>query len=104
MKKYEVYLPVKYNEGKKVEQRKLKEIRQQLMAVFGAITVSPISAPYQGTWRYAGVEFNDDIIRIEVLTNEDLDSDRFFKNFKRQLKRTLRQIDILITVQDIRRI
>ena len=104
MKKYEIYLPLKYNDGKKIESEKLKEIRQQLMAVFGGITVSSMSAPYEGTWRYAGVEFNDNIFRIEIITTEDLDSLRFFKNLKRQLKRTLRQLDILITVQDIYRI
>jgi len=104
MKKYEIYLPVRYNDGKKIERLKLEGIREQLMAVFGAVTVSPMSAPYQGTWRYGGVEFTDDIIRIEILTKEDMDSHRFFKNFKRQLKRSLRQLDILITVQDIHRI
>lgn len=69
--------------------------------MFGGVTLSPRSAPFQGTWRYRGVEFVDDIIRIEIITDEDL---LFFKNFKRQLKRTLRQLDILITVQDIRTI
>jgi len=104
MKKYEIYLPLRYNDGSNVEPEKLKQIRQQLIAVFGAITASPLSAPYQGTWRYGGVEFIDDIIRIEVITEEDLTSNRFFKRYKQQLKRTLRQFEILITVQDIQRI
>ena len=104
MKKYEIYLPLKYNDGKKIESEKLIEIQQQLMAVFGGITISSMSAPYAGTWRRAGVEFNDNIFRIEIITTEELDSHRFFKNFKRQLKRSLRQLDILITVQDIHRI
>ena len=98
MKKYEVYLPLKYNDGRKIEPQILKEIRQQLIAVFGSVTTSPRSAPFQGTWRYRGVEFVDDIVRIEIITEEDL---QFFRNFKRQLKRRLRQLDILITVQDI---
>ena len=98
MKKYEIYLPLKYNDGTQIEPQKFKEIRQQLIAVFGAVTASPRSAPFQGTWRYGGVEFVDDIIRIEIITDEEI---FFFKNFKRQLKRTLRQLDILITVQDI---
>src|SRR5215216_7639558 len=98
MKIYEIYLPLKYNTGNEIEAEKLEEIQQQLIAVFGAMTVSSLSAPLQGTWRYGGVEFVDDIIRIEIITDEDL---RFFKSFKRQLKRELRQLDILITVQDI---
>ena len=68
------------------------------MAAFGAITVSSLSAPFGGTWRFGGVEFVDDIIRIEVITNEELG---FFKKFKRRLKRKLRQIEILITMQYI---
>ena len=51
-----------------------------------------------------GVEFIDDIIRIEVITEGDLSSNRFFRNFKLQLKRTLQQINILITVQEVKTI
>ena len=104
MKKYEIYLPLKYNDGRQIEPEKLKEIREQLIAVSGAITVSSCSAPYQGTWTYGGVEFVDDIVRIEILVDEDLTSNRFFKRYKQQLKRSLRQFDILITVQDVQRI
>ena len=98
MNKYDLYVPLKYNNGAAIEPEKLKQIRQQLMAVFGAITVSSISAPFEGTWRYGGVEFVDDIVRIEVITKEELE---FFKNFKRRLRRKLRQIDVLITLQHI---
>jgi|SRR5215213_10827830 len=101
MTKYEIYLPLKYNDGTGIEPEKLEEIQQQLIAVFGAMTVSSLSAPFQGTWTYGGVEFVDDIIRIEIITKADLISNHFLKNFKRQLKRKLRQFDILITVQDI---
>jgi len=98
MNKYDLYVPLKYNNGAAIEPEKLKQIRQQLMAVFGAITVSSKSAPFEGTWRYGGVEFVDDIVRIEVITKEELE---FFKNFKRRLRRKLRQIDVLITLQHI---
>lgn len=98
MNKYEIYLPLKYNNGADIEPEKLEEIQQQLITVFGAMTVSSLTAPFQGTWRYGGVQFVDDIIRIEIITNEEL---YYFKNFKRRLKRKLRQIDILITMQYI---
>ena len=68
MKKYEIYLPLKYNDGTEVEPEKLDHIRLRLVAVFGAVTVSSLSAPLQGTWRYGGVEFVDDIIRFEIIT------------------------------------
>ena len=104
MKKYEIYLPLKYNDGREIEAEKIKQIREELIAVFGAITVSSQSAPYQGTWKYGGVDFIDDIIKIEIIAVDDRKSERFFKRFKQRLKRLLKQIDILITARDIRTI
>ena len=101
MKKYEIYLPLKYNDGREIEAEKIKQIREELIAVFGALTVSSQSAPYQGTWKYGGVDFIDDIVKIEIIAGNDRKTQRFFKPFKERLKRLLQQIDILITVQDI---
>ena len=101
MKRYEIYLPLKYNDGKEIEPEKIKQIREGLIEEFGALTVSSLSAPYQGTWKYGGVEFIDDIIKIEVITIDDENADDFFKNYKEHLRTLLVQIDILITVQDI---
>ena len=39
MKKYEIYLPLKYNDGTEIEAEKIKQIREELIAVFGALTV-----------------------------------------------------------------
>jgi hypothetical protein len=104
MKKYEIYLPLKYNDGTEIEAEKIKQIREELIAVFGALTVSSQSAPYQGSWKYGGVDFIDDIIKIEIIAAADRKSERFFKEFKERLKRLLKQIDILITAQTIRTI
>ena len=101
MKKYEIYLPLKYNDGRKIEAEKIKQIREELIAVFGALTVSSQSAPYQGTWKYGGVDFIDDIIKVEIIAGGDKKTERFFRKFKARLKRLLQQIDILITAQDI---
>ena len=104
MKKYEIYVPLKYNNGDPIESEKIKQIREELIAAFGTLTVSALSAPFQGTWKYGGVQFMDDIIKIEVITAEDVKTDRFFRRFKQRLKQLLQQVDILITTQDIRTI
>jgi hypothetical protein len=89
---------------KDVEPAKIKQVREELIAKFGALTVSSLSAPYQGSWKYGGVEFIDDIIKFEIITMDDRKTETFFKRFKVRLKKLLLQIDILITVQDIRTI
>lgn len=40
MKKYELYLPLKYSDGREIEAEKIKQIREELIAVFGALTAS----------------------------------------------------------------
>lgn len=101
MRKYEIYLPLKYNDGKDIEPEKIKQIKQELVAKFGAITVSSLSSPYQGTWKYSGVEYIDDIIKVEIVTSGDRSTKAFLKSFKEHLKELLQQIDILITTHGI---
>ncbi len=80
---------------------KIIGIRDELADAFGAITVSSLSSPYQGRWKYGGVEYIDDIIKIEVVTTNDRTTKKFFKEFKERLKESLQQIDILITTHGI---
>jgi len=100
MRKYEIYLPLKYNDGKDIEPEKIKQIKEELIAKFGAITASSRSSPYQGTWKYGGVEYIDDIIKVEIVTSDDRLTKRF-KDFKECLKESLKQVDILITTHGI---
>jgi len=95
---------LKYNDGREIEAEKFKQVREELIAVFGALTVSSQSAPFQGSRKYGGVDFIDDIIKIEIITGGDRRTEKFFRQFKDRLKRLLKQIDILITTQNIRTI
>jgi hypothetical protein len=40
MRKHEIYLPLKYNDGKNIEEKKIRGIKVELVNAFGAITVS----------------------------------------------------------------
>src|SRR5258706_12900506 len=102
MKKYEIYLPLKYNDGTKIETEKIKQIREELVGVFGARTVSSQHAPYQGAWNYRGSDIVEDIIKIEIIARADRKTQKFFRQFKERLKRLLKQIDVLIIAQDVR--
>ena len=101
MRRYEIYLPLKYNDGKEIEPVKIQRIKQELVERFGAITVSSLSSPYQGTWKYGGVAYVDDIIKVEIVASGDKVTKKFLKDFKERLKKSLRQVDILITTHGI---
>lgn len=65
--------------------------------------MSSLSAPSREL-EYGDVEFIDDIIKIEIITGDNRKTQKFFRELKERLKRLLKQIDTLITVQDIRTI
>src|SRR5262245_18167776 len=101
MREYKIYLPLKYNDGKEIEAEKIRRIKEELVDAFGGITVSPRESAYKGIWKYAGVEFIDEIIQIEVVTPGDKVTKQFLKDFKERLKKELQQVDILITTHGI---
>jgi hypothetical protein len=71
MRKYEIHLPLKYNDGESIESAKIVGVWDELAEAFGGVTVSSLSAPYQGRWKYGGVEYFDDIIKIEIIATND---------------------------------
>ena len=101
MRRYDIYLPLKYNNGEAIESEKIVRVWDELAEAFGGITVSPLSAPYQGRWKYGGVEYIDEIIKLEVVATNDKAAKKFLKEFKEHLKESLQQIDILITTHGI---
>ncbi|MBA2253175.1 MAG: hypothetical protein H0W13_10840 [Nitrospirales bacterium] len=98
--RYEILLPLKYNDGAPVEPEKFQQTRRELVQKFGALTmeVQPIS----GIWIFGGQEHRDELIRFIVDTETSADIDAFFSAFKTALKTRFRQIDIWITAQPIR--
>ena len=94
-------MPLRYNDGREIEAEKIKRIKEELVNAFGGITASPPESAYQGIWKYAGVEYIDEIIKIEVVTPGDKVTKKFLKDFKDRLKEDLQQVDILITTHGI---
>jgi len=95
MRKCEIHLPLNYSDGQPIEQEKIKSVRDELVKVFGSFTV-----PDRKTWKYDGAGCVE-IMRIEILTAQDKIPRKLLKDFKERLKRSLKQIDILITTHSI---
>ena len=102
MKLFTVFLPMNYNDGRDVEIEKFEEVEKDLVALFGGITMSSEKSPMKGVWLYKGVQFKDQIVKIEIVVEETKNIDRFFHNYKEKLKEMFQQHDILITVTEVR--
>lgn len=98
--RYEILLPLKYNDGTPVEPEKFQETRRELVAQFGALTMD--APPVSGLWISGGREYRDELIRFVVDAEATPDTDAFFRDFKERLKDRFRQVEIWITAYPIR--
>ncbi|MBI3193995.1 MAG: hypothetical protein HYZ34_05925 [Ignavibacteriae bacterium] len=104
MNLYTIFLPLQYNDGRIIELEKFEQVEKELVALFGGITMSSEKAPLRGIWLYKGVQYNDQIVKIEIVAENDTSTEHFFQNYKERLKDMFEQLDILITVSEVRTI
>jgi len=98
-KRYEILLPLVYNDGTKIEEEKFFQTNKELVDKFLATTTDTIIAT--GSWVYKGILYEDKLLRIRVDTEDTEEARNFFVNFKEKLKERFKQIDIWITAYDI---
>ena len=99
MKEYDIFLPLRYNDGKRVESRKFQELQEQLLAKFDGLTYFP--QVNQGFWKLGDVIYRDEIIILRVLASLSGRARRFLRKLKEQLKAEFNQEEILIVERDV---
>ena len=98
--RYEILLPLKYNDESLVEYEKIQRTRQELVGKFGAVTMEPQSI--LGVWVYEEKEYEDELIRLNVDVEDTKETEEFFRSYKNVLKERFKQIDMWITAFPIR--
>ncbi|MBI4613500.1 MAG: hypothetical protein HY720_07820 [Planctomycetes bacterium] len=94
MREYDLYVPLTYNDGTPIEPEKLGRLKDRLLDAFGGLTFFPQRS--EGHWKVGDVAFRDEIVILRVLTADQARARRFFRSLKEELKRELRQEEILI--------
>lgn len=94
-KRYEMLVPLRYNDGSPVEQEKFTQTQEELLHQFGGLTVAFV--PVTGYWTGpAGAVVEDESVRLVVDVPDTLENRRFFMRWKEELKERFRQLDIWI--------
>jgi len=99
VKEYDLFVPLYYNDGSEVEPAKLLRLEDRLLDEFTGLTVFP--QPNRGYWRMGGVTYRDEIIVYRVVAPNTRTARRFLRRIKEELKRDLRQEEILIIERDV---
>lgn len=98
--RFEVLLPVRYNNGSEVEPEKLDRVRRELLARFGGVTVEP--RDIEGIWVQDGEAYHDALMRFVVDADDCIENEHFFRELKERLKVEFRQLDVWVTVHSLR--
>ena len=93
-RRYEILLPLKFNDGNPVPFDTIDQTRDDLVAKFRGATLEP--SVVQGRWRSNGEHFADELMRVVVDVNDTEDNRRFFEQFKLILRERFQQIEIYI--------
>lgn len=93
---YEIYLPLTYNDGRRIERAKWHALEHQLMEQFGGLTSHRDVAPKRGLWREGTTVYVDQINILTVLDERPRGSARFITQLKSQLLEQFEQKKILI--------
>ncbi len=98
IKRFELLLPLKYNDGREIESEKLDQATMELTERFEGVTQDLIKAV--GIWKYGSLHFRDELVRFRIDT-ADHQAIPFFRAQKEVWKTRLEQIDIWITAHEI---
>lgn len=99
--RYEIYIPKLYNNKIPIESSKYNFIKNKLQKKFGGISIH--SESVQGTWVHPISKqiFNDKCFRYEVIVEKNPENEKFFKEFKEELKKLLLQHEIFMIQTEI---
>jgi hypothetical protein len=99
LKRFEILLPLNYNDGRTIEPEKFLETNHELLEQFGALTTDTVEV--HGSWKYRGTVFHDRLIRLTIDSSTPAKTPRFLRRYKEILKARFEQIDIWITAHDV---
>jgi len=97
---FDLFVPLYYNDGSPIESRKFQKLQKRLLGEFDGLTYFP--QPNTGFWKMGEILFQDEIVIYRVVTESLGRARRFFARLKKDLKKELKQEEILIIERKVR--
>ena|SRR5438094_199440 len=99
MIRFEILLPLFYNDGRVIEREKFLTTDDELVRAFGATSTDTVVV--RGQWLYQSTSFSDQLIRIRVDVEDTPEMWQKMREFKEILKQRFDQLEIWITAHRI---
>jgi hypothetical protein len=99
MLEYELYVPLHYNDGRRIDPDKLKTLKKRLVDEFGGLT--HFQQENEGLWKIGDHTFRDRVEILRVLVNDEAAARKYFTQLKADLTREWEQQDFLIVTRQV---
>src|SRR5437588_7128919 len=93
-RRFEVLLPLQFNDGRDVSGELLAEAVLEVVGHFGAASYE--TQKVEGHWRQGGVLYRDDLIKIVVDVPDSAKNRQWMRRFKARWKKRLEQLDLWV--------
>jgi hypothetical protein len=94
-RRYEILLPLQFNDGTPVPAAVLGQTREEIVGRFHGVSVQP--GTITGIWIHEGTRYEDALVRVTVDVEDTAENRQFFVDWKPELLRRFRQVEICIT-------
>jgi hypothetical protein len=99
MIRFEILLPLFYNDGRAIEDQKFVATDDELVANFGATSTDSVAV--RGQWHYQSTIYEDRLIRVRIDVEDTAENWQQMRDIKEVLKQRFEQIDIWISAHRI---
>src|SRR5437667_12914540 len=99
MIRFEILLPLFYNDGRPVEREKYLQTDDELVQLFGATSTDTVVV--RGRWLYQSTLYQDQLIRVRLDVEDKPDQSQAVRALKETLEPPFEQLDILHTAPPI---
>ena len=99
VRRFEVLLPLRLNDGAPIPDDFVADTLVELEARFGAVSCE--TQTIRGFWSHEGDSYRDDLIRVFVDVVDEPEQRQFFVEFKERLKTRFGQLEIWMTTYPI---
>lgn len=99
MRRYEILLPLRFNDGSPVPDEIVGNALFSLRERFGAVSFE--TQTIRGLWQHEGQVYRDDLMRVFADVSDSPANRAWFLEFKKRLKQEFQQLEIWIITHPI---
>ena len=92
LRRFEILLPLQFNDGREIYPEWLAEAVLEIVEKFDAASYE--TQKVEGHWRYQGVLYRDNLVKIVVDVSDSTENREWMRDFKRRWKEKLEQVDL----------